>query len=77
MRYCLYAESLKKRIQTNLFMKQKQTQTWRNELRVEGAGGRGREERVREFGVHMHTLLYLKLINKDLLYSTGNSVNIL
>ena len=34
-------------------MKQKQTQTWRNELRVEGAGGRGRDERVREFGVHM------------------------
>ena len=30
---------------------------------------------VREFGVDMYTLLYLKRItNKDLLYSTGNSV---
>ena len=29
---------------------------------------------VREFGMIMHTLLYLKWItNKDLLYSTGNS----
>ena len=37
-----------------------------------------REERekeiVREFGIDMYTLLYLKWItNKDLLYSTGNS----
>ena len=31
-------------------------------------------EIVREFGVDMYTLLYLKWIaNKDLLYSTGNS----
>ena len=30
---------------------------------------------VREFGVDMYTLLFLKWItNKDLLYSTGNSV---
>ena len=29
---------------------------------------------VREFGINMHTLLYLKWItNKDLLYITGNS----
>ena len=29
---------------------------------------------VREFGMDMYTLLYLKCItNKDLLYSTGNS----
>ena len=29
---------------------------------------------VREFGVDVYTLLYLKwIINKDLLYSTGNS----
>ena len=29
---------------------------------------------VKEFGMAMHTLLYLKWItNKDLLYSTGNS----
>ena len=44
-----------------------------NELtlpRVEGLG----EGRVREFGMDMYTLLYLKWItNKDLLYSTGSS----
>ena len=35
--------------------------------------GRG-EGIVREFGIDMYTLLYLKWItNKDLLYSTGNS----
>ena len=38
-------------------------------------GGREwREGIVREFGMDMYTLLYLKWIaNKDLLYSTGNS----
>ena len=31
-------------------------------------------EMVREFGINMYTLLYLKWItNKDLLHSTGNS----
>ena len=30
---------------------------------------------IGEFGMDMYTLLYLKwIINKDLLYSTGNSV---
>ena len=33
-----------------------------------------REDIVREFGMDMYTLLYLKWItNKDLLYSRGNS----
>ena len=33
-----------------------------------------REGTVREFGRDMYTLLYFKwIINKDLLYSTGNS----
>ena len=37
-------------------------------------GGRGGGT-VREFGMDMYTLLYLKWItNKDLPYSTGNSV---
>ena len=32
---------------------------------------------VREFGIDMHTLLYLKQIaNKDLLYSTGSSAHV-
>ena len=38
-------------------------------------GGGWRERTVREFGMDMYTLLYLKWItNKDLPYSTGNSV---
>ena len=37
-------------------------------------GGKGRGGIVREFGIDMYTLLYLKWItNKDLLYSTENS----
>ena len=44
-----------------------------NELMVtRGKGWRGGI--VREFGIDIYTLLYLKWItNKDLLYSTGNS----
>ena len=58
----------------NLFTKQEQTHRLiQNELMVakeEGWGG----ETVREFGMDMYTLLYLKwIINKDLMYSTGNS----
>ena len=37
--------------------------------------GWGKEEIVMDFGMDMYTLLYLKwIINKDLLYSTWNSV---
>ena len=44
-----------------------------NELMVT-RGGRWGERIVREFGIDMYTLLYLKWItNKDLLCSTGNS----
>ena len=40
-----------------------------------GAGGEGcGQGTVKEFGIGMYILLYLKWItNKDLLYSTGNS----
>ena len=42
-----------------------------NELMAAGEGGGGT---VREFGMDMHTLLYLKQITiRGLLYSTGNS----
>ena len=40
---------------------------------VTGGEGWGKG-RIREFGMDMYTLLYLKwIISKDLLYSTGNS----
>ena len=40
-----------------------------------GTGGRWREGIVREFGMDRYTLLYLKrIINKDLVYRTRNSV---
>ena len=40
-------------------------------------GKKKREEIVKEFGINMHTLLYLKWVtNKNLLYNTGNSVQL-
>ena len=40
--------------------------------------GRMRGRIVREFGMDIYTLLYLKwIINKDLLYSTQNSAQIM
>ena len=60
-------------IQMNLFTKQKQThrlqkQTYGYQRRKVGG------EINLEFGINIHTLLYIKLIsNKDLLYSKGNS----
>ena len=61
-------------IQMNLFTKQKQTHR-RKEQTMVTRGDRWREGIVRECGVDMYTLLYLKWItNKDLLYNTWNSV---
>ena len=59
--------------QTNLLTKQRLTDL-ENKLMVAGAGeGRGGGI-VREFGMDVYTLLYLKWItNKDLLSCTGNS----
>ena len=34
--------------------------------------GQREGERNQEFGMNIYTLLYIKQINKDLLYSTGN-----
>ena len=59
-------------IQMKLLPKQKETQRLREKLMV--VGGTDGEGIVREFGIHTHTLLYLKCItNKDQLYSTWNS----
>ena len=52
----------------NLFTKQKQTHKLRERTDGESCG----EGIVREFGMDMYTLLYLKWItNEDLLYSPG------
>ena len=60
-------------IQMNLFTKQKQTHRLR-----EGSYGylweRRKEGLVREFGMDLYILVYLKWVtNKVLLHSTGNS----
>ena len=60
-------------IQRNLLTKQKETPDLESKLVVAmgKAGGTG----LREFGMDMYTQVYLKgMINKDLLYSTRNSV---
>ena len=59
--------------QMNLFTNQKQAHRPREQ--TYGHQGEGWEEGiVREFGMDVYTLLYLKWItNKDLLCSTGNS----
>ena len=59
----------KEMIQMNLFTKQKETHRLR-----EGTDSCQGEGIVREFGMHVYTLLYLKRItNKGLQYSAGNS----
>ena len=66
-------ESKKKMLLMNLLTKQKQTQDLKKEHMFTSMEGYG-EGIVREFGMDMYTLLYLKLItSKNLLYSTGNS----
>ena len=58
-------------IQLNLFTKQKQTHRLRQRTMVTRVEGSGKGV-IREFGIEMYILLYLKLlINKDLLYSIG------
>ena len=60
-------------IQMNLLTKQK-LKDLENELTVARLGGGRGKGTVRELGMDMHTLLYLKWItNKVLLYSTWNS----
>ena len=60
-------------IHMNLFTKQKRTHRLREQTYGYRAGGI-----VREFGIDTYLLLYLKyIINKILLYSTGNSAQCL
>ena len=62
-------------IQMSIFTKHKQTHRLRGPAYSYGGGEVGGEGIVMELEMGMYTLLYLKWItNKDLLYSTGNSV---
>ena len=62
-----------KRDDTNELTKQKETHRLR-ELSILWPGEGWGKKIVREFGMDMYTLPYLKwIINKDLLYSTWNS----
>ena len=57
----------------NLFVKHNRLTESENEVMVISRERR-EEGTVREFGMYMYTLLYLKwTTSKDLLYSTGNS----
>ena len=59
-----------KKNDTNVYVHNRLTD-FENEIMVGRSRGEGI---VREFGMNMYTLLYLKWItNKDLLFSTGNS----
>ena len=68
-------QNLKEMLQMSLFTKQKQTHKLRERTCVVRGEG-WREGIVREFGIVMYTLLYLKwTTSKVLLHSTENSVN--
>ena len=64
-----------KRNDTNEFTYKRETDRERGNLWFPGGGSKRLVERiVREFGIHMYTLLYFKWItDKDQLYSTGSS----
>ena len=64
--------NLKKKVQMNLFTKQKQSHRCRKQsYGYQGGWGVGINW---EIGINVYTLVYIKQItNKDLLYSTGNS----
>ena len=67
--YYLYVESKKKWYKWTYLQNRKRFTGLENKFTV--AGG---EEIVRQFGMVMYTMLYLKLVtNKDLLFSTWNS----
>ena len=62
-------------IQINLFIKQKHTHRYRKQTYAYQKGKGGIHW---EFGINIHTLLYLKQIaNQDRLYSTGNYIQYL
>jgi len=69
-----YMCNLKRNDTNEVTYKTETDKDFENELMVMGKRGRKGERIVREFGVGLYTVLYLKwIINKDLLYSTWNS----
>ena len=69
----LLVSRILKNDEMNLFTKQKQTHRRRKQI-YGYQRGKGQEGINQKFGSNICTLLYIKqIINKDLLYSTGNS----
>ena len=63
----------KKKVQVNLFTKQKQSHTCKKQS-YDYQGGKGRMDKLEDWDWDRYTLLNIKQItNKDLLYRTGNS----
>ena len=73
----LICRILKQMIQMNLFTKQKQIHRLENEFMVTTRGYEWGEGIIREFGVDMYTLLYLKWTNKDCCIVQGTLLNIM
>ena len=66
---------LKKKIQKNSFTKQKQNQIFQNQTYGYLTGNVAKGGINWDNGIDIHTLLYTKSVsNKDLLYSTGKSI---
>ena len=77
-KYCmnqLYVNS-KKITRINLYTKQKQSHIHRKQRYGYQRGEVGGERQIRNIRL-TYKLLYIKISNKDLLYSTGNWINIL
>ena len=69
-----YMCNLKRNDTNEVAYKTETDKDFENELMVMGKRGRRGERIVREFGMGLYTMLYLKwIINKDLPYSTWNS----
>ena len=59
----------------NIFTKQKDTQTWKTNLWLPKGKVEGKINK--ECGINRYILLYVKQINMEVLYSTGNYIQYL
>ena len=66
-----------KKIQINLFTKQKQTHTHRKQTSDYQRGKWWKRDKLGVWDLWIHTTIYKYKSNKDLLYSTGNYIQYL